>query len=332
MATSRVQGRLRASIAQSIVARHCAEAIAGPSSDDDRVNDASVLRVNRSNSWWGRKVAHLPDRGVLLAATDLQGNYDDYQALKDIYAREEEAGNEPILLLCGDLVHGPGVSFANPSDWPDFLGTFYRDRSRELILDYEQFARSARTLALLGNHEHAHIGGPIVSKFHADEAAVLDQKLGQDAGRIHDFIASWPLIAVAPCGAVFTHGAPGATEPDLEAFEKLTYDGFTRVGINDMYERGTVGALLWTRYAEPVQARALLQAVRGDKSGFVMFGHDVVREGFEKVGAEQICVSTSFGCEDRAKVYVRLELDKTYPSVEALRVGHEILPLYPDAT
>jgi hypothetical protein len=288
--------------------------------------------MGESNPWWGRKVAQLPDRGVLIAATDLQGNLGDYEALKQIYAREEAAGNEPFLLLCGDLVHGPGQSFADPGKWPDFLGTFYRDESRALILDYERFAKEARTVALLGNHEHAHIGGPIVSKFHADEAAVLDRALEEHAPRIHDFMHSWPLIAMASCGAVFTHGAPRATEPSLEAFEKLSYTGYLRVGINDMYERGTVGALLWSRYAEPEQARALLTALRGDKTGFVMFGHDVVRDGFEKIGAEQICVSTSFGCEDRAKVYVRLELDQQYGSVRDLKIGREILPLYPDAT
>ena len=53
--------------------------------------------------WWGRKVARLPASGVLIAATDLQGNLGDYEALKAVYRREAEAGNTPILLLCGDL-------------------------------------------------------------------------------------------------------------------------------------------------------------------------------------------------------------------------------------
>ena len=280
---------------------------------------------------WGRKVARLPDHGVLLVATDLQGNFEDYEALKAIYRREEKAGNEPILLLCGDLVHGPGGHYADPANWPDFLGTFYRDRSRELILDYERFADNARTVALLGNHEHAHIGGPIVSKFHPDEAAVLDAELADDAPRIQAFIATFPLIAVAKCGATFVHGAPRATEKDLDAFEALDYDGFEQVDIGSMYERGTVGSLLWARCAEPEHAREFLRATRpGEGSNaFVAFGHDVVREGYEKIGAEQICVSTSFGCDDENKVYLRLDLAAEYTSVHDLKPGREILPLYP---
>jgi hypothetical protein len=47
------------------------------------------------------------------------------------------------------------------------------------------------------------------------------------------------------------------------------------------------------------------------------------------VGDEQIVVSTSFGVFDENKVYVQLDLAERYPTVHDLRVGHEILPLYP---
>jgi hypothetical protein len=283
-----------------------------------------------TSPWWGRKVARLPERGTLLVSTDLQGNFGDYLALKRLYEREAEAGREPVLLFCGDLVHGPGPIFADPSRWPDYLGTFYRDESVQLLLDYERWREQACTVALLGNHEHAHIGGPVVSKFHVDEAAVLDDALGPHIGRVHAMLRSFPLIAVAPCGAVFTHGAPRATEPTLEAFERLRYDGYEDMGVIDMYDQGTLGALLWARAAEPEHARALLRVAHGGVArGFVGFGHDVVRDGYEKVGAEQICVSTSFGCDDRNKTYLRLDLSREYRSVHDLREGEEILRLYP---
>lgn len=280
--------------------------------------------------WWGRKVARLPERGTLLVSTDLQGNFGDYEALKRIYEREADAGNEPVLLLCGDLVHGPGPLFADASRWPDYLGTYYRDRSVDLVLDYARWIEQAQTVALLGNHEHAHIGGPVVSKFHADEAAVLDEALGDDIETAHALFRSFPLLAVAACGAVFTHGAPRATEPSLEAFERVRYDGYEDMGVNDMYEQGTLGALLWARGAEPEHARDLLRVAHGGVArGFVGYGHDVVREGYEKVGAEQICVSTSFGCHDRNKTYLRLDLSREYRSVHDLKDGEEIRRLYP---
>lgn len=279
-------------------------------------------------------VARLPRTGVLIAATDLQGNLKDYRALKAVYEEEEERGNDPFLLLCGDLVHGPGPGLADPRAWPDHLGTHYLDRSAELVIDFEQWSKDNQATAIMGNHEHSHIGGPRVSKFHIDEAAVLDATLGTHKIRIHDFMRSWPLIAVSHAGAVFTHGAPKMTEPDLEAFGRLRYDGFGEIGLNDMYSSGTVGALLWARSATPDDARAMLAATSLDDqpAAFVGYGHDVVPEGYEMVGDEQICFSTSFGLFDPDKVYLRLDLSKRYESVNDLREGVEIMALYPNST
>lgn len=283
--------------------------------------------------FFGRRVARLPASGVLIAATDLQGNYRDYLRLKAIYAAEEARGNHPMLLLLGDIVHGPAPELLEPGMWPEHLGSAYPDQSAELVLDYMRFAADARTVSLLGNHEHAHIGGPIVAKFHPDEAAVLDHALGPHKERVHAFFRSLPLVAVARCGAVFTHGAPRATEPDLASFERIQYDGYEEMSIGSMYERGTLGALLWARGASPTDARALLAAtsIDGKPNAFVGYGHDVVPEGYEKIGAEQICFSTSYGVYDENKVYLRLDLTKRYASVDDLHDGVEILPLYPKA-
>jgi len=288
-------------------------------------------------SWWGRKVARLPDRGLLLVATDLQGNLADYRALQRVLEREREAGHDACLVLCGDMVHGPGGELAEPELWPDHLGSHYVDRSAELVLDLIDFVERTDTVCLLGNHEHAHVGGPVVSKFHADEAAELEATLGPECARVRRFLRGLPLLAVAPCGVVCTHGAPRATEPDLDAFEALDY-ARTREGIAyqdvplwRMLDAGTVGALLWARGATAEHARALLRATSldGEPNAFVVYGHDIVRSGFEKMGDEQLCLSTSFGLFDRDKMYLRLDLGKRYRSVAELRVGEEILRLYP---
>lgn len=288
-------------------------------------------------SWWGRKVARLPGEGVLVVATDLQGNMEDYRALLDVVARERESGAPVCLVLCGDMVHGPNRDLARPGAWPEHLGTYYEDRSAELVLELVADVERHDIVCLLGNHEHAHVGGPIVSKFHEDEAANLELQLGAEAERVRRFLCGLPLVAVAPCGVVCTHGAPRATEPNLAAFEQLDYvrtrEGiaYDRVPLWRMTEAGTVGALLWARAASSEHARALLRATAldGEPNAFVAYGHDIVREGYECIGDEQICVSTSFGLFDRDKVYLRLDLSKRYRGASELRPGWEILPLYP---
>jgi hypothetical protein len=292
---------------------------------------AETLQRLRDRPWFGCKVARLPDRGTLIGATDLQGNLADFEALQKIYQAEDADGNEPILLFCGDLVHGPSPDMNEPGGWLPDLGTPYVDHSAELLDAFVDFALEARCVSLIGNHEHAHIGGPVVSKFHRDEAAVLERRLGAKAAHARTLFSMLPLIAVAPCGAVFSHGAPRRTEATLDAFERLSYEGYSRYSIQSMFERGTVGALLWARAASPDRAREMLAATSldGTPNAFVAYGHDVVREGYEKIGAEQICVSTSYGLHDRDKVYLRLDLGARYQSVDDLREGHEILRLYP---
>jgi hypothetical protein len=88
-----------------------------------------------------------------------------------------------------------------------------------------------------------------------------------------------------------------------------------------------IGPILWARSASPEAARRFLRAVGGTIS---IYGHDVIPEGFERVGHEQMVVSTSFGVSDAYKVYLNLDLSRRYRSVHELRVGHEIRPLYPD--
>jgi len=277
-----------------------------------------------------RKVARLPDEGVLLVATDLQGNLGDFERLMALYRAEEADGQRPVLVLCGDLVHGPSPDMHRPGVWPAYLGTEYRDRSADLLRRFEAISRTHRVFALLGNHEHAHIGGPVVPKFFPDEAAILDAVLGDDREPMHAFMRRWPLLAVGRCGVVLTHGAPGMTCPTLDDFESLDYAGYEDVHINGMYAHDALGALLWCRMATQSQADDLLAATSldGAPNAFVAFGHDVVQEGYEITGDRQICVSTSFGCPDRDKTYPRLHLVRRYRSVHDLREGEEIRKLY----
>ena len=280
---------------------------------------------------WGRRAARLPDRGVLIVSTDLQGNYAAYEALKAICATEEAAGNEPVLAFCGDMVHGPPADLADERRWPSYLGEPYVDRSADILRDFEQLTRTTRAVSLLGNHEHAHVGGPVVARFHPDEAAVLDEALGADKDRILAFVASFPLMAYSRSGVVLTHGAPAATEPTLADFEDLHYDGYRGLPMYRMGREGTLGALLWCRSARPAQARALLDVARTDAGpgAFVVYGHDVVPEGYEVNGDEQICVSTSFGVVRERKFYLRLDLARRYRGTRDLREGEEIRRLYP---
>ena len=273
------------------------------------------------------KVLRLPARGQLIVCTDLQGCLRDFYRIVEIFEEELEASGDAYVLFTGDLVHGPHIE---PDEWPDFLGEYYRDQSGELIDEFVALAERypGRVHALLGNHEHGHVGGPHTAKFAVDEVALLEHILGHERSeRMRQVLRELPLVAIAPCGAVFTHGAPAASIYSVADIEDASLDAYPMGSPIDIFEVPVIGPILWARSATPATARAFLEALEGRIS---IYGHDVIPEGFERVGDEQIIVSTSFGVFDSNKVYVKLDLSARYESVYDLRVGHEILPLYPD--
>jgi hypothetical protein len=274
------------------------------------------------------RVIRLPDKGRLLVCTDLQGCMRDFRRMVEIFEQALiDYHGDVYLLITGDLIHGPHIE---PEDWPDFLGEYYRDASGELMIAYAGLAAQypGKVHALLGNHEHGHIGGPHTAKFAADEVALLEHILGPAAtARMRGIIHTFALAAVSKCGAVFTHGAPAAVIESIADLEAADLSGANFASPLDVLDTPVVGKVLWARSATEAEARRFLRATHGTIS---IYGHDVIPDGFEKIGDEQIIVSTSFGLFDTNKVYCNLDLSARYRNVHDLRVGFEILPLYPD--
>ncbi len=269
------------------------------------------------------RLLRLPGSGRLLVATDLQGNLRDFQRMLALF---EESPEDSVLVFTGDLVHGPDPD--TEEDWPDFLGTPYRDESPEVVRRFLEARERypGRVHCLLGNHEHAHVGGPRTSKFHRDEARALEERMEPGPeGALRTLFSQLPVVAVSPQGVVLLHAAPSARLSGPEALESLTIEGYSDWPVRDFFEVPVLGPTLWSRMAKPEQARAFLEALGGR---IAIYGHDVVREGYERVGREQLCVSTSFALLDEHKVYVELDLARVYPDVQSLRDGVELKKLY----
>ncbi len=273
------------------------------------------------------KVLRLPNRGRLLVCTDLQGCLRDFDRIAELFQEAQQEHRDAHLLFTGDLIHGPHLA---EEEWPEFLGEYYRDASGEVIAAYEELAATFpnRVHALVGNHEHGHMGGPHTAKFAADEVVLLERLLGPEGShRLRRVLDTFSLVAIAPCGAVFTHGAPAARIDSIEDLEGADLSGHSYASPLDVLDTPIVGKILWARSAASAEARRFLRALGGTIS---IYGHDVIPEGYERIGDEQMVVSTSFGVFDANKVYVQLDLGARYQTVHDLRVGQEILPLYPE--
>ena len=274
----------------------------------------------------GVMLLRLPARGRLLVATDMQGHRADFAALRDHFLVALDEEPDTTLLLAGDMVHGPQLE---PDDWGDWLGEFYRDDSVGLFADLValQAAYPGRVIALLGNHEHAHIGGVRTAKFFDDEAAELEAQMSAETVKaFRSFCRALPLVVACPAGIVVTHGAPAIELNEPGEIERLSHDP---KGL-DPEARALLTTLLWARACTRAQARGVLSQLVGRPEGVCIYGHDVVAGGFQRDG-ETICVSTSFGLFDSHKVYLDLDLSRRYRNALDLREGIEIRRLYPKA-
>ena len=273
------------------------------------------------------RVVDLPSSGTLLVATDLQGNLRDFERVASLFEAKEDA----VLVLTGDLVHGPEL---RAEDWPEQLGTYYVGASATVLERARQLQEKhpGRVHYLLGNHEHAHVGGPVVGKFFVDEAARLEELLGPEKTlAMRDGLATWPLVAVAAKAQLcFLHAAPHAEIASRDDLEQIDLDSLRTMDPSDVATRSILGAILWARTTSRARARAFLRAL-GPTLTTAVHGHDVVREGYAVEDPTRLCVSSSFGCHDGDKLYV--EWDLADPAISAYDVARRGLRrLWPEAT
>lgn len=265
----------------------------------------------------------------MLVCTDLHGNLADFRRMKLCF-EERCARGRCQLLFTGDLIHGPNYTRAH---WPDYLGSFYEDASAQLVDEFiELQARyPGQVHCLLGNHEHSHVGGPHTPKFWLDETLYFEESVGRGrAQRYCELFRAFPLAAVTPCGVAVTHAAPDVELQSLSELEQIGYEGYEQMSVESMQATPLLGRLIWSRSCSPAVARAFLRQLGacGWSQHVVVFGHDIVPEGYERQGDEQLQLSTSFGLYDSRKHFLELELEGRYRSALQLRVGTEIRPLY----
>ena len=266
----------------------------------------------------------LPDHGVLLVSTDLHGNGDDFAALRRRFEQWIDAGRDAYWLQLGDLVHAPDTQSAH--DEPDLYDA--RDASMTIVDGFIELQREhpQRVHLVLGNHDHAHIGGPRTRKFHDDEAAWLESHLDESQRERLRALFRHALLAVAaPCGVLFTHGSPGALFDSLDDFDSIDP---SRADL-DPIARERLQSLL-TSYGQSgeVTERLLARLSRPSLTlHFVVHGHDRDESGWFVEGGNQFC-PVIFGARRADKRCLVLDLGAVYSSLDSLRDGIELVRVH----
>ncbi len=277
------------------------------------------------------RIATIRGPGTLLVASDLHGNLKDLQRMVELLDQEEDGA----LLLLGDLFHGPSVTREEWEILYAHLADYYPDESAEVFRTFARLLkeRTGRVTSLLGNHDHAHVGGPVVSKFYDDEAAAMEMSLDDDEiPHLQRVLSALPLIAVSDSRVAFTHAAPPDIPFDAALLASVALDGYSGVPLYAMHRYDILGGLLWTRGATEVVTRRFLSslaAAAAPSCNAVVHGHEIIDTGFDVENKCRITLSTSFGMKAPAKTSLRLDLGTTYLNAVDLVSRKALLPLYP---
>lgn len=252
-----------------------------------------------------------PTEGRLLLSTDLHGSLLDYSRLEQRFLSLTAAAppDAPVFWLqLGDLVHGPdrAARLRMPDRFPD------PDDSPEVLRRYAalQARHPDRVFFALGNHDHAHLGGPICRKFHPDEAAFLEGHL--DASGLADLraVLSSCVLAARACGLLLCHAHPSDA---ARAWEELDVP----LRPDEPRQRRILEGLLWMRgHAAEVRARLLAQV----GCAGLIHGHESTPEGWFSEGHDHLC-PVIFGAHRFEKRYLLLDLSRRYPDLSALPEG-----------
>jgi hypothetical protein len=275
----------------------------------------------------GARCITLPGFGQLIVSTDLHGNNEDFETLRDLYRRRRQAERDVFWLILGDTVHAPDARAR--SNEPRLYD--YPDASAQIVAELARMRRAEpdHVILLLGNHEHAHIGGLRTSKFYPDEAAQLEAELDPMAReQLRALFRAAPLIAVAPCGMVFCHGSPDEQLCSLEQLVGIDYD----VQALDERQRELLHSCL-NSYGQPAEVTRRVLAGLSRCCGFelqvLVHGHDRDEAGWFAEGGNQLC-PVLFGAPRENKRYLELDLGQRYHQLDAIRDGIELRRLYVD--
>ena len=254
------------------------------------------------------KLIELPNRGRLIAVSDLHGNLKDYNAYLDLW---DENDPDFHIVFMGDLIHAMD----------------FEDNSIEILDDViEKSKKYPNFHCILGNHEHSHIINKNISKngkyLIEDFENLIAYKKGHIEPHITEYInffKTMPYFVKTDNGIFISHAGPSRNIHSIEDFNNIFK--------NDYFDE-TLENFLWNRY-NGNRKHSLLSS-SGDYGSedidnfldclglnVMVVGHTPInKEGFKIIGRQMI-LSSSFYTDN--KKYLDIDLSKRIESMNDLK-------------
>lgn len=293
-------------------------------------------------------------KGNILVASDIQGNWEDYQRIRTMFLNLKNQGKTDILVLDGDLIHG-------------YKG--YEDRSVQILDDLISNADPS-VICLMGNHELMHIYHMQVSKNGQSFVEPFEDQIKHNREHYMNFIKSMPYAIRTAGGVLINHtGAniPMAGYSGEEYGQLARADGFRLINnlnhdkmleqlkkatrevmekqygqkladdffddyspeIGQIFMETDIGQYLWDVFFNknefeykkqyPVILDKFMQTMStGLPQRFLISGHIEVPEGYAIISGKQLRICSSYGTREKNKVLALVDASREYSSINKL--------------
>ena len=286
------------------------------------------------------QIVVLPDHGTIYIVSDLHAHWDDFNQWLQLTKLVEriQAGEDVYGLILGDAVdYKPG----EPRH-PPYGDTRIIDRVMNL---QKQLGNEGKRLIYLrGNHEFAAADAYAMLKRQGMTAenqeqfirALYDSPLGSYYEQFnfiermtdahYEFLMNLPTVIIGKNGFVGVHAGPARFVTSLADLVDPTPK--------------TLEELLWPRpviaYSGGYTLKHIKNFLKAIQGNILIVGHTPihyfpkqnVRDGIATFGKNQLIFSTGYSGRPGIPTYIEIDLAKTYPSVNALKLGVNIHHLY----
>lgn len=284
----------------------------------------------------------LPDHGTVYIVSDLHAHWNDFnQWLQQTKLVERiQAGEDVYGIMLGDSID------YKPDEQPKPPYGDIQIVNRVIEIQQQLGDKGKRFIYIRGNHELAAADTYAMLKKHGmtdQNRMVFIQKLLYNGingsyykqfnfiermtDTHYDFLINLPTVVIGKNGFVAIHAGPARSIISLE----------------DLIDPGTktLDELLWDRPDVVLGGGYTLKHtanfLKSLNAKFLIVGHTPIsyfppkniKDGVARLGGKQLIFSTGYGGLRGGQTYIEIDLAKTYTSVEELKFGVNIHPLYP---
>jgi hypothetical protein len=210
--------------------------------------------------------------GVAMVVTDLHGEGDAYQRLRDVFLQAHGRGDVQRLVLCGDLLH-----VRHPDSRDDSLTMLYD------VMTLQAEMGADTVLMLCGNHELPHIYGFALTRGHHDYTGGFEHALreAEETGKatytraqVSAFLRGLPFYACTGAGVTLSHvGAPPSVDANaLARLLAFDHDALLQWAEAKMARYDTAGMYAEANYLRQAWRVLAVRAIDDPRIGDLLRG------------------------------------------------------------